>query len=105
MQRNVSQRRLDTVRYMPQIPVGVSLLAIAVCHITLMSTDTAQSRAGSLPQGDSVGLEGCELSSLQTAARGPRTKLTARRTSLIALFNPHDHRPEVNASTLLASGP
>ncbi|PYC17425.1 hypothetical protein DMX02_20225 [Pseudomonas jessenii] len=31
--------------------VGVSLLAMAVCHSTLMLTDTPPSRAGSLLQG------------------------------------------------------
>ncbi|OJT52993.1 hypothetical protein BSZ28_06055 [Pseudomonas moraviensis] len=31
--------------------VGASLLANAVCHSTMMSTDTTPSRAGSLPQG------------------------------------------------------
>ncbi|KAA8742129.1 hypothetical protein FE275_07660 [Pseudomonas koreensis] len=31
--------------------VGVSLLAIAVCHSTMMSADTPLSRAGSLLQG------------------------------------------------------
>ncbi|VVM71649.1 hypothetical protein PS619_01827 [Pseudomonas fluorescens] len=31
-------------------PVGASLLAKAECHSTLMATDTAPSRAGSLPQ-------------------------------------------------------
>ncbi|NWL23130.1 hypothetical protein DM828_27995 [Pseudomonas umsongensis] len=30
--------------------MGASLLAKAVCQTTLMSTDTASSRAGSLPQ-------------------------------------------------------
>ncbi|OXR28815.1 hypothetical protein PSJE_29160 [Pseudomonas jessenii] len=32
------------------IPVGASLLAIAICHSALMSTDTTPSRASSLPQ-------------------------------------------------------
>ncbi|KAA8741968.1 hypothetical protein FE275_06775 [Pseudomonas koreensis] len=35
--------------------VGASLLAKAVCHSPLMPTDTAPSRAGSLPQGIGYG--------------------------------------------------
>ncbi|CAI8907243.1 hypothetical protein EMIT0347P_40653 [Pseudomonas sp. IT-347P] len=31
--------------------MGAGLLAKAVCHSTMMSTDTANSRASSLPQG------------------------------------------------------
>ncbi len=47
----------------PKTNVGASLLAIAVCHSTLMSTDRAPSRAGSLPQGIYVFLQAGGISS------------------------------------------
>ncbi|TPG84505.1 hypothetical protein EAH72_04545 [Pseudomonas caspiana] len=47
-------------------PVGASLLAIAVCQATLMSTDPLLSRAGSLPHSSPL------LHVLRNGAQGAR---------------------------------